>query len=137
MRRTKVIGVLFMVVGILFAILGTVEYVSSLAEQDDRTYTIAHIVKIEERQTRDPERPIEYTTYVELEVRGEKIVAKLNTYRSSFEVGKQIDVYYFEDDLQTVYEEGSEVFLIIFAAAGALFAVLGAVLTFRINKYSV
>ncbi len=125
-----------MAVGILFAIFGTVKYGSSLAEQDDRIYTVAHIVRIEERPTKDPERPIEYTTYVELDVDGEKFVAKLNTYRSSFEIGKQIDVYYFEDNLQMIYEEGSDVFYVIFAAAGALFAALGAVLTFKASKYS-
>ena len=130
MKVVKAVGVSFLIVGFLFFCFGGIKSVIVSAEADERIYTTAHIVKIEGRETRDPEFPIEYTTYVEVEMGGEKRITKLNTYRSSFQIGKQIDVYYFENDLQTVYETGSEVFYIIFAFVGLAFAISGAILTF-------
>lgn len=135
LKATKVIGVLFIVIGLVFTIVGTIKYILPFTEKDERIYTTAHIVRIDERETGDPEFPIEHTTYVELEVNGEKITTKLNTYKSSFKIGKQIDIYYFENDMQMVYKEGSDAFYILFALMGVIFATLGTVLAVRKNKY--
>lgn len=137
MKLRKVTGTLFIVVGISFAILGIIKYIIAFAEKDDRVYTNANIVKIDERETGDPEHPIDYTTYVELEVNGEKITSKLNTYNSSFKVGKQIEVYYFENDVQMVYEKDSASFFVLFAFGGVVFATLGAILIFRKKEHSI
>ena len=131
MKAVKVVGIVFLMTGLLFAIIGSIKYIMELNATDQRIYATAHIVRIDERETGDPEFPIEYTTFVEFETDSKKITAKLNTYNSSFTVGKQIDVYYFENDLQTVYEVGSNAFYIIFALSGVLFAILGVILTFR------
>ena len=131
MKTTKIVGILFLVTGLLFTILGSIKYITALMTTDERIYTTAHIVRIDERETGDPEFPIKYTTFVEYEMDSKNITAVLNTYNSSFKIGKQIDVYYFENDLQTVYEVGSNAFYIIFALSGVLFAILGAILTFR------
>lgn len=136
MKAAKVVGVLFIIVGLLFAIIGTIKYIITFAETEERMHATANIVRIDERKTGDPEFPVEHTTYVELEVDGEKITAKLNTYNSSFKIGKQIDVYYFENDVQMVYEAGSDVFYIVFALVGLVFATSGAILIFR-KKHSV
>ena len=130
MKIEKVVGILFIVIGFVFAFLGIIKCAFTIKE-DGRIYTTAHIIRIDERETGDPEFPIEYTTYVELEVNGEKITTKLNSYSSSFEIGKQIGVYYFENDLQMVYKEGSDVFYIAFALIGVLFAIFGTILIFR------
>ena len=131
MKVAKVVGIFFLVFGLLFAILGSIKYIVAFKATDERIYATTHIVRIDERETGDPEFPIEHTTFVEFETDSKKITATLNTYNSSFTVGKQIDVYYFENDLQTVYEVGSNAFYIIFALIGVLFAILGAILTFR------
>ena len=130
MKAKKVVGTLFLLTGLLFAIIGSIKYIVEFNANNERIYATAHIVRIDERETGDPEFPIEYTTFVEYETGNKKITAKLNTYDSSFTVGKQIDVYYFENNLQTVYEVGSNAFYIIFALSGALFAILGAIITF-------
>jgi len=131
MKPAKVIGIIFVVVGLLFAILGTIKYILAMTEKDDRIYTTARIVRIDERETGDLEFPVEHTTYVELEVDGENITAELNTYNSSFKTGKQIEIYYFENNLQLVYEAGSDVFYLIFTLVGLVFATLGVTLEFR------
>ena len=133
MKAVKVVGIVFLMTGLMFAIIGSIKYVVEFNATDERVYATAHIVRIDEQKTGDPEFPTEYTTFVEFETDSKKITAKLNTYNSSFTVGKQIDVYYFENDLQTVYEVGSNAFYIIFALSGVLFAILGAILTFRKN----
>ena len=133
MKSAKIVGIIFAVCGILFAIIGTVSGIVHLMEKDDCKYATAYIVKIDEKKTGDPEFPVEYTTHVEFDINGNRITAKLNTYKSSFYIGKEIDVYYLENDLQTVYEVGSDANFIIFALVGVLFAILGAILTFRKN----
>ena len=133
MKAAKIVGIVFLITGLLFAILGSIKYIASSMATDERIYATAHIVRIDERKTGDPEFPIEYSTFVEFEVDGKNITANLNTHNSSFKIGKQVDVYYFENDLQTVYEEGSNVNYIIFASVGLLFAILEAILTFRKN----
>ncbi len=135
MKLTKIIGTLFIVVGLLFAVFGTIKYVTSFVEKDNYIYTTAQIVKIDKQETGDPEFPIKYTTYVELDINGEKTTTKLNTYNSNFKIGKQLDVCYLENDIQMVYEKESNVFFIIFAFVGAAFSTLGLII-FRKNRYS-
>ncbi len=125
MKVRKAASLLFVVIGLLFAVLGIIRYVVVLAEKEDCIYATAYIVRIDERETGDEEFPIDYTTYVELDVLGEKRTVQLNTYRTDFSVGKPIDVYYFEDDLQMVYEEKADVFLILFAFGGIVFFGVG------------
>ena len=137
MKATKIIGVLFIVIGLVFSILGTVKCILTFTGKEERIYTTAHIVRIDEKETGDPEFPIDYTTYVELEVNGEKITTKLNTHKSSFIIGEQIDIYYFENDMQTVYKDGSDVFYIIFSLSGVIFAAIGTILVLRKNKNSI
>lgn len=136
-KATKIIGVLFIVIGLVFTILGTFKYSITFTEKEERIYTTAHIVRIDERETADPEFPIKHTTYVELEVNGDKITTKLNTYKSSFKIGMPIDIYYFENDMQMVYEDSSDIFYIIFSLSGIIFAVIGTILVLRKNKYSI
>ena len=131
MKSAKIVGVVFVIFGVLFAILGAAEGIVQLIEKDDCKYATAYIVKIDEKKTGDSEFPIEYTTYVELDANGNQVIAKLNTYNSSFYIGKEIEVYYFENDLQTVYENGSEVLFIITALSGTAFAVIGSLLIIK------
>ena len=133
MKTAKIVGIIFLTIGLFFAILGSIKYITSSIATDERIYATAHIVKIDERKTGDPEFPIEYTTFVEFEVDDKNITANLITHNSSFKIGKQVDVYYFKNDLQTVYEVGSNTNYFIFASVGLLFAILGAILTFRRN----
>ncbi|MBQ8528952.1 MAG: hypothetical protein IJ459_04365 [Clostridia bacterium] len=131
MKGAKVVGIFFLVFGLLFAILGSIEHIVAFKTTDERIYATAHIVRIDEQKTKDPEFPIEHTAFVEFETGSKKVTAKLNTYNSSFTVGKQVDIYYFENDLQMVYEVGSDAFYIIFASVGLIFAILGTILIFR------
>ena len=131
MKSAKIIGIVFIVFGVLFAISGTVAGIVHLIEKDDCKYATAYIVKIDEKKTGDPEFPVEYTTHVEFDINGNRITANLNTYKSSFYIGKEIDVYYLENDLQTVYENGSEAFFIIFVLGGVVMAAIGSLLLIK------
>ena len=135
-EMAKIFGIALIVVGLLFAILGTIEYIATQEEAEDRIYTTANIVKIDMRRTSDPHDPVDCTTYVEIEVEGKTITAKLDTYKSSFEIGQQIDVYYFENDTQMIYQVGSDVFYIIFASAGLVFAAVGVIIWKLGQKHS-
>ena len=135
MKVAKVVGIFFLVFGLLFAILGSIKYIVAFKATDERIYATAHIVRIDEQKTGAPEFPIEHTTYVEFDINGNRIITKLNTYNSSFYIGKEIEVYYFENDLQTVYKNGIEALFIIYALGGVVFAAIGLLLIIK-NKRS-
>ena len=135
MKSVRIVGAIFVIVGLLFAALGCFLYIKEQSKADARIDTTARIVRIEERSTGNPDSPIEHTVYVTFTVNGQKIEAKLNIYRSSFSIGDDIEIYYYEDDLETVHEKGSEIFfLIIFSAVGGGNAVIGAVILYREKK---
>ena len=72
MKAAKVVGIFFLVFGLLFAILGSIKYIVAFKATDERIYATAHIVRIDEQKTGDPEFPIEYTTFVEFETDSKK-----------------------------------------------------------------
>lgn len=130
MKRMKAAGIIFIIVGLVFLIVGTIECITAFQKTEERIYTTATIVRIEEYETGDPEQPIRHETYVEFEIDGKKTESELNTYNSSFKKGKEIEIYYFNDDINFVYEKGSEFLLILFPIFGTAFIVLGALLAF-------
>ena len=68
MKGFKIVGLIFFVLGIFFAIIGTVEYISVLNASENRVYTTATIVEIEEYLTNDPDNRKGYNVYVEYKV---------------------------------------------------------------------
>ena len=129
MKAKRIVGVVFLAVGLLFVLLGAVAYGRSFQAAAERIHTTGRILRIEERETGDPEVPTEHTVYVAFDANGEEITARLNTYRTGFQVGDSVDLYYFANDLQTVYEQGSQGLLLLVILAGTLFAILGAILS--------
>ena len=132
MKVLKSISFLFIIIGIFFAVFGTIKYIVTYNEVNNRVYTTATITRIDEYETGDSENPKAYKTYVRFNVDEEEVIAELNTYSSKYYVGYELEVYYFEDDLSLVYKKGSEHLLLIFPIVGALFSVIGFVLL--INK---
>ena len=120
-----------MIIGIVFLILGTIECITSFQKREERIYTTATIVNIEEYKTGDPDNPKGHRVYVEFEVNDEKIVSELNTYNSKDRIGMEKEIYYFDNDMEMVYEKGSEIFLILFPIVGTISAILGALITFH------
>jgi hypothetical protein len=72
LKAEKTIGFIFIVSGLFFTIVGIISGLTSFAQKDNRIYTIAHIVRIEEKETNDPDSPIDHTVYVELYVNEKK-----------------------------------------------------------------
>lgn len=58
MKKTMIVGLLFIFVGLLFLITGTAQCITTLSEKDDRIYTTATITRIEEYKTNDSETPV-------------------------------------------------------------------------------
>ena len=59
------LGVVFMIMGLVFLIVGTIECIVTFQEREERIYTTATIVNIEEYKTGDPDSPKRYKVYVE------------------------------------------------------------------------
>ena len=130
MKSIKIVGLFFTLTGLFFIIAGFIEFFSSFKNTEDRIYTVAYIVKIDEIKTNDPENPKEFITYVEYESNGEMFVSKLNTYSSKYMIGDKIDIYYFSDNMQLVYKKGSEHLILLFPIIGMVVFTIGMILTF-------
>ena len=133
MRILRVFGLFFMIMGLVFLIFGTIECITTFQNREERIYTTATIVNIEEYETGDPDNHNRksYKVYVEFEVNDEKIIRELNTYNFNDRIGMEKEIYYFDNDMEMVYEKGSEIFLIIFPIVGTITAILGALLAFH------
>ncbi len=134
MKSIKFVGILFAITGFVFIIVGSIGYFLTYIYVDERIYTIATIVKIDEIKTNDSENPKEFIVYVEFESDGEMIISKLNTYSSKYRLKDKIDVYYFSDNIEMVYTKGSEHLLLLFPIIGLIVFIVGIILFF--NKKS-
>ena len=128
MKIEKIIGIIFLAVGLLFTIWGSIEYVASVTNENKRIYTTATIVEIEEKETKD-DYGKEYIAYAEFTTNGETITSKLNVYKANFYIGKEVEVYYFENSTKTIYLKNSEHLLVIFPLVGVTLVALGTFLT--------
>lgn len=131
MKSLKVVGLFFIILGLILFIAGIIKCITTFSKTDERIYTTATIVNIEEYETNDDDQPIGYKTFVEFEINSEKRISELNTYRSDFKPGKKVEVYYFADDTEMVYEKESDILLTVFPIVGILVIVMGALLAFH------
>ena len=128
MRALKGVGLFFTIIGIFFALVGTIKYILVLNDIENRIYTTATIVEIDEYLTGDPDNPKGYNVYVEFEVNDDTVRSELNTYSYKYYVGGEISIYYYENDMNMVYKENSEHLLFIIPLVGISFSVIGFVL---------
>lgn len=128
MKIIKGIGFFFTIVGIFLFIVGIAKLVVEFNKKDERIYTHATISKIEEYNDNDLEDGIDYRVYVKFNVNNQTIISMLNTYGNTYQIGDEIEIYYYNDNRDLVYKEGSEKLLIIFPVVGSLVSILGILL---------
>ncbi len=131
MRTLKGVGLFFAIMGIFFALVGTIKYILVLNDIENRIYTTATIVEIDEYLTGDPDIPKGYNVYVEFEVDNDVVRSELNTYSYEYYVGGKVFIYYYENDMNIVYIENSEHLLLIFPLVGISLSILGFILFFN------
>lgn len=131
MRTLKGVGLFFAIIGIFFALVGTIKNILVLNDIENRIYTTATIVEIDEHLTGDPDIPKGYNVYVEFEVDDDVVRSELNTYSYEYYVGGKVSIYYYENDMNIVYIENSEHLLLIFPLVGISLSILGFILFFN------
>ena len=127
-----VVAVAFIFGGLLFIVAGTTKLVDVFSEE--KAYSVATITEIEEYSSDDEELPAKYRVWVEYERGGKKHKAQLNTWRSRYYEGMELDVYYLSDDYEWVYTKNSEYVLFLFPAAGAVVFSIGVLLLVAVKK---
>ena len=130
MKTIKIVGLVFLIVGLIFAIMGTNEYITSKQKIDERIYTEAVITRIERDHSSHNDGEILHDVFIQIEVEGKIIESKLNTYNSGMKVNDTISVYYYSDNLEYVYEVGSDEAMLLFPIIGGVFAIIGAIFLF-------
>lgn len=126
MKNVKMSGFIFLVMGALAIFLGVYLFIDSTLQASNRIYTTATIVNIETRDQHgtNAHKP-EHLTYVEYEADGETIYARLDYYDITHEIGKEVDIYYLEDNMEFVYAEGTDYFYLITVIFGLIIGTLG------------
>ncbi len=117
---------IFLTVGIIFTFIGIAEFVSSHNEANNRVTTTATITDIIPYINNDNKRS--YDVYVEYEVNKNKYNEKLGFYSSNYYIGKEIEIYYYKDNIRKIGTKAGDIMLaLIFSLIGIPFALIGAI----------
>ncbi len=110
------------VMGMIFLIVGIIICVSTFsgAGKIETTGTITEV-----RSYRKRNREIQYETYVSYYVDGRKYESKLNGGSSSYYAGKEIDIYYDEDEPSKIGQKSLDILLLLFPVTGMILTVIG------------
>ena len=100
-------GIVFLVFGLVAFIVGCVFLYKGVSQKEDRIYTTAVIAGIDRDYGFDSE-DVEYIVYVTHEYDGQIVVGRLHSGNSTMYIGKEVEVYFYEDDIHYLYEEGTE-----------------------------
>ena len=116
-KLDNLVWMIFLIAGLIFAIIGIVICVNMLYTQGK----VKTIGVIEEAYSR------EHSSYtlVSFEVNGEKITARVNGYSSGFYKGKEIEIYYNEQNPNEISIPSLDLLFLIFPGIGVLFAGIG------------
>ena len=94
-------------VGLVAFIAGCVFLHNTVSTKEDRIYTTAVIVDIDSHYSSATE-DVSYIVYVSHEYGDQLVIGQLNSWDSTMHIGKELDVYFYEDDIHFLYEKGSE-----------------------------
>lgn len=112
------IGTIFLIVGVFICIF--------LFNNKGKIETTATITQIE--SYRDSGRKLKHEVYVAYEVDGVPYESRLNFYSSSMYEGKEISIYYKEDNPNKISANTPEILLfLIFPALGLIFSAIGGI----------
>ena len=108
----KIVWIIFACIGIAFVILGFVIGNAMKIPEEDQVETTAVITEINRR--RDSDGDTTYDVWVEYEVKGKTYEQEIDTYVSSYKVGKEIEVIYDKNDPERVQaKDGEKIFTLI------------------------
>ena len=131
------VALLSLAIGLIFLAVGLFIGLKNGNEADGRIYTTATIVRVESEFSYPPSNTSHYTfiTYVEHEIDGETITARLNPSSSTDQIGDTVDVYYYLDNPTLVeLKGGSTEFAIVFSILGGIGIAFGLYLLFILIK---
>lgn len=119
-------GIVFLVIGGLFLGLG-LWICSATFDYKGTAETVAVITNITSHSQRgaNGKRSTTHDVYVRYEVDGQQYESELNTYFSSYHVGKQIDIYYRVADPSDIGTKSGDYMFLMFPAFGLLAIIVG------------
>ena len=123
-------------IGLIFLAVGLFMGLKNGNEADGRIYTTATIVDVQsDFQYSGSTSHFTCITYVEYEIDGETITARLNPSSSTDQIGDTVDVYYYLDNPTLVeVKGGSPEFAIVFSILGGIGIAFGLYLSFILIK---
>lgn len=117
-KLDNLVWMIFLISGLVFAIIGVVICVNMLYTQG-KVKTIGVIEEVSYGR--------EHSSYtiVSFEVNGEKITARANGYSSGFYKGKEIEIYYNEENPNQISIPSLDLLFLMFPGIGVLFVGIG------------
>lgn len=125
---TNLVLTIFIIVGLIFIAVGAFYGVKNANVDDGRIYTTATVVNVEVERVIDSYHTDHYTykTYVEYEIEGETITARLNPSSDTDRIGDEVEIYYYLDNPTLVeVESGNTAFTIGFILIGSISVIVG------------
>ena len=134
MNKFKILGFAFLAIAVFVIVLGVNLFNDSVSQASDRIYTKATITEIKVEGQQGTANKKNYMTYVEYEANGETICARLDYYDSTYEVGKEVDIFYLEENPYFVHTPTIDIVYLIVVLFGLIFGTLGiAIMTGKIK----
>ena len=125
MKNIKMSGFAFLMIAVFALVFGVYLFIDSVSQASDRIYTIATITEIKVEDQQGTANKKNYMTYVEYEANGETICARLDYHDFTYEVGKEVDIYYLEENPYFVHTPTTDIAYLIVVLFGLIFGALG------------
>ncbi len=130
-KKEKFIFMIFLIIGLLFLILGTIICIKQFnySGKIETTGIISQIIPYTES-----DGDIKHNVFVTYHVNGKEYTSELNGYSTSYYVGKEIPIYYNENNIDKIGVKSLDMLMLIFPGLGFIFACVGGIPLFFMNN---
>jgi len=125
MRKNKTdsaVFIVFFIIGLVFFVLG-IFLCKDVFNSNGKVDTVATITNIYTH--RDSDGDTRHDVWVAYNVNGIEYQGKLNTYMATYYEGKQIDIYYYEDNIDRIGTHSGDKLSLMFPGLGLIFVIVG------------
>ncbi len=131
MKKSRIVFLILIIFGLILSVGGSFLCVK-VFDYDNKIETTAVIADFE--SYRDDEGSTRYKTHLKYEVDGESYSNIVKMYSSSWNVGDEIEIYYYIDNPQNIGSKHTDLALLVIPCLGLLFFSSGTILMLITHK---
>lgn len=120
--KDNLVWLIFFFIGLIFTVVGIFISIDTF-NYENKIDTVGTITKI--TSDRDNDGDTSHNVLVAYNVNGSYRESRLNSYSSSFYIGKTIDIYYDKNDPNKIGVKSLDLLCLLFPGLGLLFVIIG------------